>query len=322
MSYNLQNYSLLKQQYRQKRAKAQEQANRRLLQLYVQLPELQQVDELLQNTTARVLQAVITRDTDVSAKVEQLRAENAELQTARKELLISRGYAPDYTEPHYDCAICEDTGAVGTAMCACMKKALIEMEYQSSGLGELMKTQSFSTFDLSYYSDDANALDAARRVYTEAQSYAQSFAVNSSESLLFLGNTGLGKTHLCTAIAKEIIDRGFHVIYETAQDFFAQMELAQFGQGEKPNTSRYFNCDLLILDDLGTELTNQFTVSCLYNLINTRLNRHLPMIINTNLTQNDLTECYSDRIASRLFGHFRPFLFLGKDIRSQKLRRQ
>ncbi len=320
MSYNLQNYSLLKQQYRQKHAKAQEVAHRRLLQLYEQIPELVQVDGLLQQTTAKLMQSIFSGE-DVSKKAQELREENLALQEARKELLIRRGYPGDYTDVHYECELCQDTGAVGTKMCACMKKALIEMEYQSSGLGELMKTQSFASFDLSYYTDDASALDAARRVYTESQAYAQSFDPKTSEHLLFCGNTGLGKTHLCTAIAKEVIDRGFHVIYETAQDFFAQMEEAQFGQGEKPNTARYFACDLLILDDLGTELTNQFTISCLYNLINTRINRHLPMIVNTNLTQNELESRYSDRITSRLFGNFRPFLFLGKDIRSQKLLR-
>ncbi len=315
MSYNLKNYALLKQQYRQKRADAQDAAARRLANMHAQMPELAQVDTLLQQNASRLLTAVLTK----SGNLDAIRAENQELQAARGELLLSRGYDVDYTEVHYECPVCQDTGAVGIQMCGCMKKALILMEYQSSGLGELMKTQSFDSFDLSFYADDAKALDLAKHVFSEAKKYAQTFDPKTSDNLLFIGNTGLGKTHLCTSIAKEVIDRSYHVIYETAQDFFFAMEQAQFGQGEKPDISRYFDCDLLILDDLGTELTNQFTVSCLYNLINTRLNRHLPMIVNTNLTQNELTARYADRIASRLFGHFRPFLFLGKDIRAQKL---
>jgi DNA replication protein DnaC len=318
MSYNLKNYSLLKQQYREKRAKAQEEARIRQAKLYAQIPELAQVDTLLSQTTARLMKALVDGE-DMAQKSAMIQAENAELQAARKELLVSRGYDADATEPQYECPLCQDTGAVGIQMCACMKKALIEMEYQTSGLGELMKTQSFDTFDLKYYLIDQEAYACASRVLEAAKEYAQNFEVKTSDHLLFMGNTGLGKTHLCTAIAKEVIDNGYHVIYETAQDFFETMSEAQFGNGEKPDTRKYFDCDLLILDDLGTELTNQFTISCLYNLINTRLNRHMPMILNTNLEQDEIAQRYSDRIASRIFGMFRPFLFLGMDIRQQKL---
>ncbi len=319
MSYNLKNYSFLKQQYREKRAKAQEDARLRQAKLYAQIPELAQVDALLSQTTARLMKA-LTEGEDMAQQSAMIQAENAELQAARKELLVSRGYDADVTEPHYECPLCQDTGAVGVKLCTCMKKALIEMEYQTSGLGELMKTQSFDTFDLKYYLIDKEAYACAEHVLASAKEYAQTFDVKTSDNLLFLGNTGLGKTHLCTSIAKEVIDRGFHVVYETAQDFFEKMSQAQFGgNGEKPDTSNYFDCDLLILDDLGTELTNQFTISCLYNLINTRLNRHMPMILNTNLDQDEIAQRYSDRIASRVFGMFRPFLFLGTDIRRQKL---
>ena len=140
---------------------------------------------------------------------------------------------------------------------------------------------------------------------------------------MFYGTTGLGKTHLSTAIAKEVIDRGFDVVYTTAQDMFEAFEGVKFSRNysssQDNQTDKFFECDLLIIDDLGTEFSNQFTVSCLYNLINTRINSEKPMIINTNLNQNDLRERYADRITSRLFGEFSVMCFFGKDIRLKKL---
>ena len=157
-------------------------------------------------------------------------------------------------------------------------------------------------------------------VLCAAKDFAESFD-KTGKNLLFIGGTGLGKTHLSTAIAARAIERGFDVVYETAQNVIADFEYDRFksGYGESESRSeRYLACDLLIMDDLGAELTNQFTVSSLYNIINTRINLGKSMLISTNLGQKNLFERYDERITSRLFGEFDPYLFRGVDIRRQK----
>jgi DNA replication protein DnaC len=138
---------------------------------------------------------------------------------------------------------------------------------------------------------------------------------------LLIGGTGLGKTHLSTSVAKAVIERGFDVLYVSAIDMFSDFEKKQFGNGEGyvDNTRRYFECDLLIIDDLGTELTNQFTVSCLYNVINSRINSARSTFINTNLSKKEIESKYAERITSRLFGEYYPLVFSGIDIRKQKM---
>ena len=141
--------------------------------------------------------------------------------------------------------------------------------------------------------------------------------------LFLYGGSGLGKTHLSTSIAKVLIERGFDVVYDSAQNIISDFEYERFGRGygdmSDSRTDKYFDCDMLIIDDLGTEMANQFTVSCLYNIINTRINHSKSMIISTNLAQNEIRERYTDRITSRLFGDFMVMKFTGKDIRLQKL---
>ena len=165
------------------------------------------------------------------------------------------------------------------------------------------------------------------RVFGIVKNYAETFRENGGRNLLFIGKTGLGKTHLSSACAKAVIDRGFDVVYESAQNIFSDFEYERFGRGynsdaQNEKTARYFDTDLLIIDDLGTEVVNQFTTACLYNIINTRMCSGKGMIINTNLDQNELASKYQDRITSRLFGEFDICLFVGKDVRSQKLRRR
>ena len=199
-----------------------------------------------------------------------------------------------------------------------MRQMLIEAGYRSSGLGALLKKQSFDNFSLQYYEGEAK--DLAERVLSVAKDFADHFE-ETGKNLLFIGGTGLGKTHLSTAIAGRVIHRGFDVVYETAQNIIADFEYDRFKSGYGETESRaqkYLDCDLLIMDDLGTEIANQFTVSSLYNIINTRINLGKSMIVSTNLGQKNLFERYDERITSRLFGEFDPYLFRGVDIRRQK----
>ena len=197
--------------------------------------------------------------------------------------------------------------------------------YESSGIGALIRQKTFDNYDPKLQKDTEQAYQSAVMVHGFCRNYAEQFDPDSSANLLFVGATGLGKTHLSAAIAGRVIGRGYDVVCETAQNVFADFEYERFGrpygkeEGEESRTDRYFTCDLLILDDLGTEMTNQFTVSCLYNILNTRLNRGAPILINTNLTRDELKKRYDDRVTSRLFGEFLPIVFVGRDARELRL---
>ena len=206
-------------------------------------------------------------------------------------------------------------------MCKCMRRALTLAGYESSGVLKLIGKQNFDTFDLTYY--EGAEKTNMERILDRAKRYAAGFDGKHMRNLLFIGTTGLGKTHLSSAIAKEVVEGGFDVVYESAQKIFSDFEAEKFGRaaaGEN-RTERYLACDLLIIDDLGTEMQSQFTVSCLYNLVNTRLISEKSMIISTNIRKEELLAKYTDRITSRLFGEFEICVFAGKDIRSQKLMR-
>ena len=239
-----------------------------------------------------------------------------------RERLQRAGFAPDYLQPVYQCEKCKDTGYTEFKMCECMRKELIMLGYKSSGLGSLLGKQRFDNFSLDYY--QGNDRLTMEHILDCCRNYAETFGKNSG-SLLFMGKTGLGKTHLSTAIAASVIERGYDVVYETAQNListFSNERFHSYGNVDKSGgSSRYFDCDLLIIDDFGTEETNQFSVACFYNLINTRSNNARPIIINTNLVREEIKNRYTDRIASRLGGEFTVFPFTGSDIRAQKLRK-
>ena len=184
-----------------------------------------------------------------------------------------------------------------------------------------MRTQTFESFDLSYYSAENGDRSRMQYNFDLLQKYAEQFDLQA-KNLLFCGATGLGKTHLSTALARRVIERGFDVYYTTAIGMVSDFEHARFGRGEDrvaADPTRYVDCDLLILDDLGTEVSNQFTNSCLYMVLNDRINLKRPTIINTNLSARELQTRYTDRIASRLLGEYYPILFVGTDIRRRKI---
>jgi DNA replication protein DnaC len=200
-----------------------------------------------------------------------------------------------------------------------MKKALVLAGYESSGLGALIRTQSFDNFSLDYYKNGGGNLDMMQMYFNSLKGFAESFDASTYRNYLLIGGTGLGKTHLSTSVARGVIDRGFDVLYVTAVGMVGDFEAKRFGNGESVrSTERYYNADLLIIDDLGTEMVNQFTLSFLYDVINSRINNRKSTFINTNLNKNEIEAKYSERITSRLFGEYYPLLFLGTDIRKQK----
>ena len=240
-------------------------------------------------------------------------------------ILKAGGYPEDYCDIHYHCEKCSDTGYVGIDICDCLRRELIYVSLENSGLYNLVKEQTFETFSLDYYEKDAR-LRMSQNLNI-LRDFASTFKPKESDSFLFLGATGLGKTHLSSAVARTVIEKGAYVVYESSIKLFGDYEMRRFGNSgyysdTDDDIERYIDCDLLIIDDLGCEMTNQFTISCLYNLINTRMMQHKSTIISTNLSQTELRKRYTDRIASRLFSEYRPLLFIGLDVREQKIRNQ
>ncbi len=322
MGYNKENYARIRQEYADKNLRAKEAADRRAEELHQKYPELLKIDRVLAETGLNIFREAMNGPKGLDERLTRLRENNEELLRAREAYLESIGYPKDYTSVKYECDICKDTGFNGTKMCECLKRDLILAGYESSGIGRLMQTQSFETFDLSYYKRSPEEYSNMEMVLNTCKEYAASFSADTFDNLFFCGTTGLGKTHLSTAVAKCVIDKGYDVVYDTVQNIFSDFEDERFGRGygdEASSTDKYFECDLLIIDDLGTESSNKFTVSCLYNIINTRINRKKSMIISTNLTENEIRTQYNDRITSRLFGEFMALRFAGKDIRLQKV---
>ncbi len=325
MGYNKENLKRIRGEYDTKALHAQSEAEERRRELYLKIPALRELDSRLGTFGLSIMEAALAGRSREQGLAE-LRAENERILAERAQLLRKNGYPANYTEPQYECDKCKDSGYVGIKMCSCMRRRLIEAGMQSSGLASLLERQSFENFSLDYYNQNPQTRNRMERIFQEVQRYAYHFSAggdNPPKSLLFFGGTGLGKTHLSTALARVVIQRGYDVYYNSAVGMLSDFEFRRFGNSlaanEGEDVARYTECDLLIIDDLGTEVVNQFTLSCLYHVLNTRLNRQKPTVISTNLSHTDLRKNYTDRISSRLLGEYQPMPFYGTDVRQQKI---
>lgn len=323
MGYNKDNYARVKMEIEKRREDALESAKIRLLEVHTACPDIRSIDLELSKTGILVMEEITKGGANLDERIENIRLDNLELQEQRRALLVANGYPGDYTDIHYTCKRCSDTGAVGTKMCSCMKRMLSIEGMKSAGISKLFETQNFDSFNLTYYAYDQRVYNLMKAYFGLCVEYAEGFNKDTVENLLFLGNTGLGKTHLSTAIAACVIEKGYDVCYNSVQNIMNEFEAERFGRSYNDRSpsalDKYFDCDLLVIDDLGTEAATQFTVSCLYNIVNTRVVSGKPIIINTNLTHEDMRKKYTDRVASRLFGEFTVLHFQGRDIRFLKL---
>ncbi len=300
-----------------RRLSAERQAASRAAEVRAKIPEIARLDEVLQSVSLALFDGVGEK----SVTVDEIRARYRQTKQQREQLLVQNGYPADYTRVKYFCEICGDTGFVGYRMCDCAKNEIRRETVQSSGLGRLIDSQRFESFRLDYYSDVATAgkiSDRARMKsnFGQCRAFAEAFSRETPPtSLLMVGGTGLGKTHLSTAIAARVMERGFSVIYDSAGNILSTIEKVQYGRLDASAQQDYFDADLLIIDDLGTEFAGKLTSSALFILVNTRLNRKKPMIINTNLDPMALEQRYEQRIFSRFFGEFNALLFVGQDAR-------
>ena len=286
---------------------------------YEQQPRLREIDRQLRMTMAKAAQAVFAGG-DAQALMNQAREEDLELQRER-EWIIEEQFEPGFLDETPICPTCSGLGFVGSTMCDCLaelcrQEQKKELTFLSAG------RESFDQFRLDYYSDKPDPRlgfsprSVMEKTYQDCRRYAFGFHAKAG-NLLFSGNTGLGKTFLSACSARTVADQGYSVVYESAGHLFSALEKARFEANEENRraAAKYTDCDLLIVDDLGTELPGQFVTAALYSLINDRLLENRPTIISTNLNVEELARRYNPQIASRLRGSYKRVAFVGDDIR-------
>ncbi len=295
--------------------------------VFARVPRLEEIDYEIKSLGLKLYKIALSGD-DVKPQIDKLRNEQKALLAAKKAILIENGYPEDELSERFVCENCRDTGFVGGKPCACYRKKLTEKAYEQSNLSALLAHQSFETFDLSVYSDEVDhdfgmsPKAYMKKVVELCQDFVKKFD-SDSQNLLFWGDPGLGKTFLSTCIAKELIATNHSVIYETAYKTFSMLEELKFKKSDneeklKFKVDKLYSCDLLILDDLGSEFATQYTTASLFDIINSRLISGKKTVINTNLSITELTKKYGERVVSRLYGHYRVLNFIGSDIRIDK----
>ena len=321
MGYSRQIYREAERRLEIKRIKSEQELDKRRELLFARSKRAEKITYELAHTTVLAARFVLARG-NVREEVEKLRKKNIALRTELYGILDKLGLPENYLEEWHDCDKCNDTGYIDGKMCRCMRSLLRSTAYEQLNRSSPLSISDFDSFSLEYYSDKKDGGQSPRdimaRVLSFCKKYADSFSTGS-RSLLFQGGPGLGKTHLSLAIAGKAIEKGYGVIYVSAPVIFSQLEKEHFGRNEGTGTQQYLlDCDLLIIDDLGTEFPSKFTVSALYSLINSRTMSSKPTIISTNLTLSELQDTYSFRIVSRIIGMLSRVGFVGNDIRQLK----
>ncbi len=307
-------------QYEARRMRHEEEYARRREDVYRRLPRVKDIDRQLRATVARAATAALRQGADPAPAIQALREQHAALKEERGALLKSIGYAEDALNEQPLCPKCGDRGWKGSRMCDCLKALCEEEQVRQMTSMMNLRGQSFQDFRKDYYPPEYQAqMDAT---YQFCLAYAENFRTLPVRNLFFTGEPGLGKTFLSVCIAREVAAQGCSVVYDSAIHIFDRMEAAKFSgdQEAREASDRYVSCDLLVLDDLGSELTVPSVRSALYNLINTRLLDERHTIISTNLTLADLNGRYSPQVYSRIVGDYKIFPFYGTDIR-QRLNR-
>ncbi|MDE7055624.1 MAG: ATP-binding protein [Oscillospiraceae bacterium] len=306
------------------------QLERRTEEIYRRVPAVQAIDRQLQATAARIVLAAFEQDGDPDAALKRLEEGNLALQRERAELLVGAGYPYNYLDDGPACQICQDTGFLPDgAPCRCL--AAYYTREQNRRLSKLLDlgSQSFETFSLAWYPTQVwqeygcSPQDNMKMVLELCQGYAHSFP--KMGNLLFTGAPGLGKTFLSACIARDVGERGFSVVYDTAGHVFQQFESGKFGREnpfeEDPDReiNRCLNCDLLIMDDVGTEMLTSFVQSAFYRIVNDRLLSGRRTVLSSNLSLDELGRRYGAAVLSRINGEYQVLRFFGKDIRLLKL---
>ena len=301
-----------------RRAKAEGEAAARRIRVIRKQPKALECEQRMAAAASQIAKAFLNGG-DIEKTVAFVEKETTAAQQELATLIAAAGEKGTDFSPVYTCPECEDTGYVGPKVCRCLASllAVYASEELSSTTG--MKLSSFDEIDLTLYTDDCRR--AMQRVFDDCRDYAAHFDTKS-ESLLLFGPTGTGKTHAALAIADAAVNRGYSVVYGPATTLFHKMEREHFDHVPGNTEETLLSCDLLVLDDLGTEMSTAFTVSCLYDILNGRMMAGLPTIISTNLSAGDWAARYGDAIASRVLGTYYPLPFKANDVRQAKLERR
>lgn len=316
-------YDELMRTYEQRRTDVRRSLELRIKEVYEKIPQLEEIDHEISSSSVACARQMLAGE---DGALEQLREHLASLQSEKSRLIADHGYDNAYLEPEYHCPDCQDSGYIGQERCHCLKQASIDLVYTQSNLKSILEKENFSTFSFSYYSKEQknpatglSALETAKSAVAECKRFIRDFDTEFS-NLFFYGDTGVGKTFLSNCVAKELLDQGHSVIYFTSFELFEIFEKTVFERDSerKDSYQNIFDCDLLIIDDLGTELSNSFTVSQLFLCLNERILRKRSTIISTNLGLNQLAEIYTERTFSRISSNYQIIKLFGDDIRIKK----
>ena len=285
-------------------------------------PEIIELDQKIGKLCIQLSISALKSIENREAYLTDLREKIMDLRMKKSEQLVSSGFAMDYLNLRYRCNKCRDTGFIGNTKCTCFKQKVVEVYYEGSELRGLLKTNNFDNFKLEHYSSRKSELEPTspkknmEKILSKSMSFLKNFD-SIDENLLFFGNSGTGKTFLSHCITKELIDKGYFVVYKTAEELIKALKEIRFNN-DSSLEEMLINCDLLIIDDLGTEQISDFSKTELFNLLNTKLLKQKKMLVSTNLALDSLLKVYAERITSRLFGNFTACKFFGDDIRIKK----
>jgi DNA replication protein DnaC len=320
-------YKAIMRKYEEKQLYIKHEIKKRKEEIYQKLPLIKVLDDEIASNSVNTTYYIINHPEEAESKLEELQENNFILSRKKINLLLENNYPQDYLQPKYDCNMCEDTGYIGNEKCNCLKQAMINIAYEQSNIKNIIKDENFSTFCFDYYSDEIDSrfnlspLENIRKIYSKCKGFVNNFD-NEFTNIILFGQAGLGKTFLCNCIAKALLDTSHTVIYLTSFQLFKLFGDYTFNNYDEKvpqeKIESIFDCDLLIIDDLGTEFNNKFTGVELFNCLNTRLLNKKSTVISTNLTSTDWSKQYSDRIVSRIFGNYEPLKLFGSDIRLKK----
>ncbi|MCI9138484.1 DNA replication protein DnaC [bacterium 1XD42-8] len=310
-------YEKIFREYEKKQMRTWHLLDERRREIYCLIPEYKILDEKIAELSVRQGKKRVMGDMDA---ISSLRSSLKELCKQKESLLKTYHFPSDYLEPQYECEDCKDTGYIHGEKCHCLRQAVIDLLYSHSNLKSVLDEENFSTLSLKYYSPEIKPL--MRKIIEECYKFTESFKIHY-QNIFFYGNVGVGKTFLTNCIAKALIDKGFSVIYFTSFQLFEILSKIVFDRNNFKEENPYYKehvflSDLLIIDDLGTETTNSFVSSQLFQILNERHLQQKATIISTNLPFKQLIDLYSERTFSRITGNFIVFKLEGKDIRLEK----
>lgn len=317
-------------EYEQTRLANQGLEHQRRREIYEKFPE---IDELNSSSTKSYISSILSRLEEGAQDTKLSTEETSKLNRQRTarigQILTDNGYPSDYLEPIFTCKVCKDTGYVNGARCSCFLEKLIDKLYLQSNLNNIWEKENFGSFDTSFYSRERQSdqefspYDNIISILERSKSFVEDFGNKSSHrgNILIYGEVGLGKTFLTNCIAKAVLDKCHQVFYLSSNQLFQSILSPYLMNQEKSLADLYkyvYNCELLIIDDLGTELTNSFITSNLFEIINQRNIQGKSTVISTNLGLKDLKSRYSERIVSRIIESYTVFNIYGENIRYQK----